>query len=908
MPDRETSLPRISRLLDDATRAWWFEPAYYDALQAHLEAQAGRGAAVRALAGMAFFARVHLLAIECLRLSLSSAAPDLSSPLASQKGDGVMALLWQDLKYALRGLRKTPGFAFVAVLTLALGIGANTAIFTVVNSTLLRPLPYRDAGRLVALWGINANTKSDRDPLAPDTVKDYFAQIKSFQEIAAFSPRWSFSLLGDGEPQRVFGYFASASAFPMLGVQPARGRFFTAQEDAPNGPPVILISYRLWQNRYGGRDDVLGKSVRLDAAAATIIGVLPPDFQWQRNEGDIWAPVQQNPIWGRGRVARLFEVVGRLAPGTNLQQAQAEVQTIASALAAQYPSSYKGITARLTFLQEDIVGAARAPLMVLLGAVGLVLLVACANVANLVLARASGRFRQVAIRAALGANRGRILRELLTESGLLALAGGAAGIALAAWGVRALVALAPAGLPRRDEIAMDATALLFTLGVAAFTGMLCGLVPAWQAWRLNLTGALKEGGRGGDGTGRQRMRAAFVVAEVALSVVVVCGATLLVRSFIKLQSVDPGFQTENIVSLDLSGIGQDAAQRMAAMEALYRRLSELPGVVAAGEVSRVPLAGVGGNPTTKFQVEGRQEPVEQLPEIDFRRASREYFRTIGIPLLSGRMFTERDALPPAPAQAQSAAQAAPPAAPQLPAVMLINKAAAELLFPGEDPIGKRMTMTGGSLFEIIGVVGNIHHVGLSEKPRPDAYMHTLQGPLVNPQLIVRTANDAASMTNAIRQTIRQAIPEAIVDRVTTMEQVRYQSLAVPRFNTLLFACFSVLALVLALVGTYGVMAYNVAQRRQEIGIRMTLGAQPGDVLRMVLGSGMKLAGAGIALGIAGALAATRGMRAMLFEVDPADPLSFAAVAGLLLLVAAAACIVPALRASRVDPLVALRYE
>lgn len=896
-------LPWLSRILNDATRGWWFEPAYYDALEHHLEAQATRRPALRLLGAVVFQTRVFLLTLECVRLSLFSSPPRdlIVTEFSTRKGDGLMALLWQDLIYALRGLWMSPGFAAVAVITLALGIGANTAIFTVVNSTLLRPLPYRDAERLVSLWGSNANTKSDRDPHAPDTVKDYFAQIKSFQEIAAFSPRWSFSLLGDGEPQRVFGYFASASAFPMLGVHPALGRAFTKEEDTPSGNPVILISYRLWQNRYGGSESVLGKSIRLDGATATIIGVLPTDFQWQRNEGDIWAPIQQNPLWGRGRVARLFEIVGKLAPGMNIAQAQAEVQTISGALAAQYPGNNKGITARLVPMQEDLVGEARGPLLVLLGAVGLVLLVACANVANLVLARASGRSRQVAIRAALGANRLRILRELLTESLLLAVAGSIGGMALAAWGVRALLALAPAGLPRRDEIAMDWTTLLFTLGVAAFTGILCGLAPAWQAWRLNLTGALKEGGRGGDGTGRLRMRAGLVIAEVALSVVVVCGATLLVRSFAKLQGVDPGFQTQNIASLDVTNIGNDTPHRIAAMEDLYRRLMQLPGVVSVGEVSRVPLAGIGGNPTTKFQVEGRQVPAEQLPEIDFRRASRDYFRTMGISLLAGRNFTERDAL--IPAQAPNS-----PATQQPPAVMVINKAAADLLFPGEDPLGKRMTMTGGATFEIIGVIANIHHVGLAEDPRPEAYMHTLQGPLTNPQLVVRTGSDAGTMTGAIRQAIRETMPDAIVDRVTTMEQVRYQSLAVPRFNTTLFSCFSVLALVLALVGTYGVMAYSVAQRRQEIGIRMTLGARPAEVLRMVLGNGMKLVGIGIAIGIAGALAATRWMRTMLFGIDPADPLTFAIVTLLLLTVAAAACIVPALRAAREDPLIALRHE
>lgn len=819
-----------------------------------------------------------------------------------------MTLILQDLKFAARGLLKSPGFTAVAVITLALGIGANTAIFTVVNNSVLRALPYRDAHRLVALWGNNSNTKSDRDALAPDTLKDYIAGMKSFEEVAGFSPRWSFALFGEGEPQRLFGYFASASAFPMLGVQPIAGRTFTKEEDQPQGAPVILISYRLWQNRYGGREDVLGKTIRVDSGTATVIGVLPASFRWEHDDADIWYPIAQNPLWGRGRIARLFEIVGRLKPGVSAEQAEAEAQTLAAGLAAQYPANYKGITARIVPLQEDRTSTVRLTLFVLLGAVGLVLLVACANVANLVLARATGRFREVAIRTALGANRAHILRELLTESTLLAFLGGAAGTLLAWAVVRLLLVIAPADLPRRAEIALDPMALLFTAALSLLTGVLCGMFPAWQAWQLNLTGALKEGGRGGaEGAGRHRVRSSLVVAEVALSVVVVCGALLLVRSFAKLQAVNPGFQTDNIISLDLAGIGQDPARRMAAMEDLYRRLAILPSVIASGEVSRLPLAGVGGNPTTKFQVEGQQIPNEQLPEVDFRRASRDYFRTMGIPLVSGRMFAETDGLSAQVASTMTAPTGQTPL-PQQPAVILLNQAAAELLFPGVDPLGKRMTMSGGSTFEIVGVVGNIRHVGLGQKPRPETYMHTLQGPLSNPQIVVRTSSDAAAMISSVRRTIREAMPEAVVDRVNTMAQVRYQSLAVPRFNTMLFSAFSVLALVLALVGTYGVMAYNVSQRRQEIGIRMTLGALPADVLRMVLKQGLALALTGIALGLVGAFAATRWMRTMLYEVSPTDPLTFAAVVVLLALVAALACVVPAWRAARVDPLVALRYE
>ncbi len=808
-----------------------------------------------------------------------------------------MSLLWQDVRYGARGLLRSSGFTTVAVLTLALGIGANTAVFSVVNAVLLRSLPYGDADRLVAVWAHDLKQQEDHSYFSIAAVNDLRAANRSFESLTGFSPRWSFNLKAEGEPERIYGFFASANFLETLGVAPLRGRSFAAADDRPGAPLTAMVSYGLWQRRFGGDPGLVGRAINLDDGPVTVIGILPPDFQFldgtARGEAvEVWLPLELNPFVQRGRQVRLCNMVGRLRSGASRQQAQAEFSGLAAQLAQQYPDSDGNIGANLVMLQEEVVGRARPLLLVLAGAVGLVLLIACANVANLMLARATARHRMLAIRAAMGAGRGRLVRELLTESTLLALLGGAGGVALAVWGVRALVALAPAALPRREEIAVDGPVLLFTLAVALLASALFGLLPALQASRVQLSDALKEGSRGAGGGGRHRLRSALVVAEVALSLVVVIGSSLLIRSFVKLQGVDPGFRTENVVTMDLSSLGPDAARRAAMMEEIYSRLEALPGVTAAGESSRLPLAGVGGSPRSKLQTERHPLPPNEQPEIDFRRASRGYFLAMGIPLLAGRMFEASD-----------------DARPEAPVVTLINQAAAERFFPGEDPVGQRVQMgLSGTWFTIIGVVGSIRHDGLAAQPRPEAYTHTLQGPLNNPQLVVRTAGDAAAAISGIRGAIRAVDANIVITRGATMEEVRYQSLSGPRFNTVLFGVFAVLALALGLVGIYGVMAYAVTQRTHEIGIRMALGAQPRDVLRMVAGHGMKLAGAGAAIGLAVAAGVTRVMRALLFETSPTDPLTFALVPILLAAVALLACAIPAWRATRVDPLVALRYE
>ena len=894
----------LARLLDAETRERCFDPAYCDLLSEHVETQAQRSGLARAVADARFRLRVWLLALECLRLRHLHAVTEVSpvrnfaheAEYSEKKGDGIMSLLFQDLRYGARGLLRSPGFTLVAVLTLALGIGANTAVFSVVNAVLLRSLPYADADRLVTVWAHDTKANDTRTYFSGPAIRDLREQSRSFQPLTGISPRWSFNLKADGEPERIFGFFASANVLETLGVTPLLGAGFSAEHDRPGAPLVAMLSYGLWQRRFGGDPQIVGKAINLDDGPVTVAGVLPASFRWldgtaRQGEADVWMPLESNPFMQRGRPVRVFTLLGRLREGGSIEQAQAEFTGITAQLTKQYPETDGNIGANLSPLQEEVAGKVRPLLLVLAGAVGLVLLIACANVANLMLARATARHRQLAIRAAMGAGRGRLVRELLTESTLLSLFGALGGVALAVWGVRLLVAMAPAALPRRDEIAVDGSVLLFTLAVAFVTSLMFGLVPALQASRLDLSDALKEGGRGSGGVVRNRMRSALVVAEVALSLVVVVGASLLIRSFVKLQGVDPGFTTENIVSMDISSLGPDAARRIAVMEDIYGRIHAMPGVIAAGETSRLPLAGVAGNPTSNLQIEKRPVPRGQEPQVDFRRASRDYFRAMNIPLLAGRAFQESDG-----------------AAPNALTVAIINQAAAEKFFPGEDPLGQRIQMGGGSWFTIVGVVGSIRHVGLDTVPRPEAYMHTLQGPLNNPQLVVRTAGDAASAITSIRSAIRAVDPNIVISRVATMAEVRYESLAAPRFNLVLFGVFAALALLLGLVGIYGVMAYTVTQRTHEIGIRMALGARRADVLRMVLSYGMKLAGIGAVVGLAGALAATRVMRTLLYETSPTDPVTFAVVVLLLASIALLACIVPALRATRTDPLIALRYE
>jgi putative ABC transport system permease protein len=886
----------LSRVLGASERAEWFEPSYEDALAVHVSKRSHLLPAWKRLASDVVFEAVALgLVVECLRLKwvrwYRLRAEHWSESWRSVRttGKGVLNVnSWlADVRYAWRGLWRRPGFTAVAVLTLALGIGANTAIFSVVNAVLLRSLPYADADRLVVLWGDNTASGSPRDPHSPHTYDDYVRDWRSVDRAEGITPRWNFTITGDGEPERVNGYYASAGFLGMLGVKPVLGRGFEASDDRPEAQKVVLISHGLWQRRYGGSRDVIAREIHLGDATGTIIGVLPAEFRWRDDVADIWLPLQQNNFYVTGeRRVRLFEIVAHLRPESTLQQAQAEAQELAARMGRAYRAEMDGIGARVLSLREDVVGPVKPALMILLGAVVLVLLIACANVANLLLLRSDGRRRDVAVRAALGASRARLAREMLAESGVLALLGGGAGFLLAFWGVRTLLVFVPASLPRRDEITLDLTVLAFTLGLSLLTGLLFGLAPLFETFRANSGSTLKGGTR--TTGGRRGLKQVLVAGEVALAVVVATSAALLVRSFSNLNAVNPGFRVENVLSLDLSGLPADPATRLALTARLHETLQSTPGIVASGEVSRLPLGGAN-NMTTKLDFERRPRPENEQPEVDMRRASASYFEVMNIPVLAGRVFAATGGLDGQP-------------------VAVINKVLADRYFAGEDPVGHRVSLGGGSFSTIVGIVGSTRFSSMSESPRPEIYLSTGLAPLTAPQLVVRTQNSPETSVAAVRAAIRSVDPNIVIGRVAAMEQLKQGVLSGPRFNTLLFTVFAILALVLSTLGAWGVMAYSVAQRTREIGVRMSVGARPRDVARMVLGDGMKLAAAGVAAGIVIALLVTRVMAGLLFEISPTNPGTLVAGAFIMSAAVLAAALASARRATRVDLVRALRAD
>jgi putative ABC transport system permease protein len=806
-----------------------------------------------------------------------------------------MQTLWQDLRYGARMLLKRPAFTLIAVVTLALGIGANTAIFSVINAVILRPLPYYEPERLVMLWGANARTNEQQQPVSFDDFYDFQRQAQTFSGLAAASPQWSFVLAGGGEPEQLFGQFISSHLPALLGVQPMLGRAFLPEEDRAGGARVAMLSHNLWQRYYGSDPNIVGKPINLNGQSTTVVGVMPPGFQFLE-AAELWLPLAQNPFLTRGRAVRLLNVIGRLKPGSTRAQAGAEMNTVTRNLAAQYPNTNVGVGARLVSVHEQVTGKVRLALWLMFGAVGLVLLIACANVANLTLARAAARRKEIAVRAALGAGRARLLRQLLTESVLLALLGSAFGVLLAVWGIDALMTLNPLQLPRYNPVGVDATVLGFTLLTALLTGVFFGLAPAWQASKLDLQTALKDGGRTVAEAGTRRMSDWLVVAEMALALVLLIGAGLLIRSFAQLLQVKPGFNTEHVLTMQVL-LPQTAyaqpPQRVNIFQQLETRLKALPEISAVGMATRVPLLGALNNVTSTIDVEGRPLPPGQRPEIDFRRASTGYFQALGIPLLKGRTLTEADVANNTGA-------------------VVINEALAKRFWPGEDPLGKRLR-TGPSSDQaswqtVVGVVGNVRHLALELEPRSELYYHTDSNPPFGPVFVIRTKGDPHNVISAVRAQVRELDRNLPVANVNTMEQLVTQSVAQRHFAMLLFGVFAALALVLAGVGIYGVISYSVTQRTQEIGVRMALGAQRRDVLRLILGQGMKLAVLGVAIGLGLAVVLTRLMQSLLFGVRATDPLTFALIALLLTAVALLACWLPARRATQVDPLVALRYE
>ncbi|MGH9779102.1 MAG: ABC transporter permease [Candidatus Acidiferrales bacterium] len=826
-----------------------------------------------------------------------------------------METLWQDLRYGARQLARSPGFTVVAVLTLALGIGANTAIFSVVHAVLLEPLPFPNSDRLVALSGQSPIPS----PGLGLTEVEYLRIRSGSETLEGLGGHFAFqmTLSGAGEPRRVRTGLVTSELFSVLGVQPILGRVFLEEEQGTQNIQSAILSHELWQAEFGGASDVLGRSILLNARPFTVVGVMPRGFRLPSELGaadpaQIWVPLpfdRENPNWG----SHYLNGVGRLRPGVEAKQADAEVKTIVRRLAQERPEAYDvGLTVGLRPLRSDLTAESRQGLLVLLGAVGLVLLIACANVANLLLARATAREKEFAVRAALGGGRMRLVRQLLTESLLLGALGGAAGLLLALWGFGFILGLAPGSLPRAVEAGVNAPLLAFAAGVSVLTILLFGLAPALRTTALDIHKSLKEEGRGLSlGSSRQRLLRGFVVAQVALAVVLTIGAGLLLESFWRLLHVDTGFNPSNLLTAQVTLPGAVYRERQQVSEFYARLLQEtgrLPGATAVAAVNRAPLRGWGGD--TFFDVEGRPTAQEdapryasygsQPPHMAFRAVTPGYFSTLGIRLLKGRALQEGDGF-------------------EGPLAVVVNETLAQRFFKAEEPLGKRLRLywsvdQRGEWAEIVGVVADSKLVGLDEEKKAELYVTVAQAPRLGgwvPRditLLVRTPGEPQALAEPVRQVVRQLDSALPVYNVQTMDEIISGTVARPRFTMTLVSLFAAVALLLAAVGIYGVIAYSVNQRLHEIGIRLALGAQPTSILMLVVGKGMLLVLVGLLAGVGGALGLTRFLATLLFGVSPTNPMTYGGVAVLLGLVALAACWMPARRAMRVDPMVALRYE
>jgi len=801
--------------------------------------------------------------------------------------------LRQDVLYALRRLIKAPAFSIVAIVTLALGIGANSAIFSVVNGVLLKPLPYPEPDRLV---GVYHTTEGRRVVMSGPNFIDVAKSATTFENAAAIATTRTI-LTGEGEPARLPVAEVSASLFNVLRVAPALGRTFAANENTPGNTNVVILSHALWQQRFGGDRGVIGKRIMLDGEPKEVVGVMPAGFAYPSGR-QAWLPIAYDENFvTRQRGAWMLDVVARLKPHVTPQQSAAEVETLGRHLAQQYPDANAEIGMTTYPLLESMVGDIRRAVLVLLGAVGFVLLIACTNVANLLLARAAARESEMAVRSALGANRQRLVRQLLTESVLLSLVGAGFGLLLAVWGVDLLTRLQPAGIPRLDNVRVDATVVLFTIATAIVTGVLFGLVPAFSATRMS--NVLKESGRGAVGArAGNRVRGVLVVAELALAVMLLAGAGLLLRSFMKLQAVDPGFKLEPALTFDLTlpdARYKEDGPRIAFFDQLLPRLRALPGVRAASSVMGLPLNGLDF--VISFQVKGRPPvPPAQQPSMQVRVATPEYFDTIGIPLKRGRVFTDDDR-------------------PGTPRVVLITESAAHEFFPNEDPIGKTITLGWGrgpgtprAGGEVVGIVGDVKDAGLNEPNPPQIYLPYRQWPVGSMTMILETAVPPPSLADAVRAEVYAIDANLPVSNVSTLDAIVAKSISQQRFYTLLLTIFAAVALVLAAIGIFGVLSYAVSQRTREIGIRMALGAEGRTVVGLIVRQAMVLVGCGVAAGLALGLVLSQTMTKMLFDVRPTDPATYAGVSVVLALVALLASYLPARRATRVDPIVALRAE
>jgi len=806
-----------------------------------------------------------------------------------------MYKLIQDLRYALRSQIKKPGFTAIAVLTLALGIGASTAIFTVVDSALLKGLPYKSPDKLYHLWETTPRKEFAKREFSYPDYQDY--QKNTVFDLAAYSGGGGI-LTGLGEPERVNAPVVSANFFSVLGVDPVIGRTFQEGEDKQNGPKVTVLTYGLWQRRFGGDPKIVGKNLTISGDSYTVVGVLPASFQFALRPADLFFPYQPT----QNQLARRFmhgtNLIGRLKTGVTVQQAQAELSTISGRIAQEYNDSHAGTAAQLVPLQEEVIGKVRPILFVLLAAVGFVLLIACANVASLLLTRALARQKEVAIRSALGASRWRVIRQLLTESILLSLVGGAAGLVVAYVGVPALVSILPESqlnaMPFLKSLRIDFGILIFSFALSCLTGLLFGLAPALQSSRLDLNEALKEGGRNASAGAGQKLRSALVVSEIALAVVLLVGAGLMLKSLFNLLQVDVGFKTDNLLTMTIVAPAAkytQNGQQINFNDQLTERVRAIPGVVSAGTVNILPLNA--GN-TTRFTVDGDPiPPPGQEIEANIRTVNNSYFQTLGIPLLAGRMFDQRDTE-------------------DKPGVVIIGKSVADKVFAGRDPIGRKINYSSysGQGDVVVGVVGDVKITGLDEAIKPVLYYPFRQSSSTFGMLVLRTNVDPNVLASSVRNEIRNLEPDVAIFNLRSMERMIAETPAsfMRRFPALLISVFAAVAVLLASIGIYGVVSYSVSQQTHYIGVRMALGATPGKIVKMVLKQGLLLALLGVGLGVIAALGLMRLLSTLLFNVATYDVGTFSIVATALFAVALLACYLPARRATKVDPLVALRYE
>ncbi|HJQ25180.1 MAG TPA: ABC transporter permease [Blastocatellia bacterium] len=801
-----------------------------------------------------------------------------------------MQMLSQDLRYGARMLTKRPGFTFIAVITLALGIGANTAIFSVINAVLLRALPYHNGGQLAMLFA--ADAKGQRDVISLAEAQDFAAQMTALDDFAAFQSQ-SVNLTGLDQPERVRGGFVTANFFDVFNLSPVLGRTFARGEDQPGAERVTVVNEGFWQRHLNSDPDLTGKKVILNGEPYSVVGVVTSAFKQPLDpDVEVWMTAQRFPGNAGKRDDRFLFGIGHLKPNVSLEQMQAEAQTVAAQMAQQYPNENAGRGAKAEMLGELLVQDIRPILLVLFAAVGFILLIACANLANLTMARGAARLKEFALRAALGAGRWRLVRQLLTETTLLALLGGGLGLLIASWGIDGLLAVNPGVLPP-DAVHVETRVLLFTLGASIFTGIIFGLAPALQLSRVDLHTVLKEGGRsGGEGAGARRARSVFVVVQVALSLVLLVGGALLIKSFYRLVQIDPGFKPANLLTFEYRTPRNKYTKSDAQWEfhrQVVERLKEVPGVESAALVRGLPFSGNGQS--VRILLPDRDAPPKgQEPQVLWNSATPSYFETMGIPFVHGRLFDSRDQL-------------------NTPVVFVINQTMARRFWPDQDPIGKQIKMVGeGTTGTVVGVVGDARQYYLAEEQQPQVYDCYSQFPGYFATVVVRTSVEPMSLATAARDAVWKVDKDQPVWKIRSEEFLLTRNIADKRFLMLLMGIFAALALTITAIGLYGVVSYTVGQRTQEIGIRMALGARAGDILAMILRQGMRMVLIGLVVGLAAAFALTRLMASLLYGTSATDPLAFMTIALLLAGVALVACFVPARRATRVDPMVALRYE